>query len=196
MVNLLETSASRIRARNTGGDVIFDTDERLFALTDRVTGSVALSRYRARCNNATDTFSVDSGGFSAGIVDVDTDHTLATGLNSSADTVRGAFSVAVAGTPGSQVSGGHLTGAGSFNASGTYIHYWDAVNRDPFNFSPWDRVYLRAIAAYTFKVESGTLKLNERVWMMANLDFSGAITYTFELLAPTFTYNLAAGLWV
>ncbi len=61
---------------------------------------------------------------------------------------------------------------------------------------PPARIHLRACAAYTFKVESGTLKLNERVWLMANLDISGVVTYTLEMLAPTFTYNIGVGLWV
>src|SRR5262245_31488694 len=116
MVDLLDLSGTRFRMRDVDGTVIFDTEERLFTVTDfGITGALQTDGYTARNISAVDTHNVNGGSFVAGIVNIEQSHTLATGLNTAADTVRGAFSVATSG--GTQ---GGLTNLGSFNASGSY----------------------------------------------------------------------------
>lgn len=188
MVDILDVSSGRIVLRDAAdGHTVFDTDERLFTVTDRVSGAIELHSHAARNNNGNDTHNIDGGSFSAGVADYDFLHTLAA-VNQDADTVRGAFSVTTNG--GAQ---GGLTNLGYFNASGTYVHYLDGVS---WLGSAGSKIFVRQIAAYTFKCYGGSLYLRERVWLGANLSQDPGLTITVTLLAPTFTYNLFAGVWI
>ncbi len=192
MVNLLDLSGTRFLMHDTSGNTIFDTEERLFTVTDfGITGSIQTDGYTARNRNVTDTYNTNGGSFVAGILNIDTSHTLTTGLNTAADTVRGAFSVATA--AGTQ---GGVTGLGFFNASGTYLHYMDGISTNTPTLPAGSKNAMRVVAAYTFLISSGTLSLHERVYIQADIETTNTVTNSITLLRPTFTYNVFVGVWV
>lgn len=178
MVDLLDIDGGRIVMRDTDGHVVFDTDERLFTATNSVSGSVTLGSYTAQNRNGVD----------LSFINVDTMHALAS-INASADTVRGSFAVSVSGGQGL------LTGLGYFNASGTYVHFFDAV-APVLDGGGSNHSEIAQAAAYTFVASGGQLYIHERVQLKASNSTSASVTNSITLLAPTLTYNLFVGVFV
>jgi hypothetical protein len=164
-----------MRFRDTDGSTIFDTEERLMALTDRASGSAgAYGPYTATQTTTTNTN-----------VDVDTLHSLGS-INAAADVVRGSFSV-------STVSGdGTLYNLGWFNASGTYVHLFEPAGPIGGPITTYSQI--TSISCYTFRAISGTLYLHERVLMTATVPTAGSFSITASAL--TLSYNLFCGTFI
>ena len=177
MVDLLEIGAGRIAVRDTDGTVTFDTDEKLFIVTDFVSGSLGLSAQTAHNNNFNDT----------PFINLDTNHAISA-INASADTVRGAFSVTTSG--GAQ----GLHALGWFNATGTYIHYLGDINGALGN--PTGFALVAQLAAYTFQASGGFLTMNERVRLKSKWSTSPGVTTTVTLFGVTIDYKLFCGTFV
>lgn len=160
------------------GTVVFDSDERLFQVTNKVTGSITLPARTAR-----------SGGNPLHQpVDVTANHTIGS-INSHADTVLGSFRVTVTGGGGTGV-----TDLGWFCAGGTYVHFAEG-NKSYIEQSGGIRSRFTQLATYTFKASGGSLLIAERTVMYA--DFSlNSIELSITLKAPTFHYNLNCGSFV
>lgn len=176
----LYTSANRMHIVNGSGQTVFDTDEGLFVVTNVVTGSIALPSRVA---------SSGAGGTPINTVNVDTNHTVSS-VNSAATIVRGVFSVSVAAGSG---GAGNVTGLGSFNANGSYLH--TAIGRPLATGRITEIMAVNGFAVYTFFVSGGTLYINERVAITPVVRLSGG-AFSTTLLAPTFTYNLLVGTYV
>lgn len=175
MVNLLEASAGRIVLRDTTGDIVFDTNERLFTATDARSGSVSLSGY-----TATNTY---AGGDTLTNVE---NMILLSAITAGADTVRGAFSVSTAG-------GGTVSNLGWFNASGTYVHYFGAAG--PV-LGGGNNAQITQFGCYTFIASGGGLYLHERVYLKATTTLSPSTSYSVTMLPLTISYNLLCGTFV
>ena len=177
MTNLLDVGAGRIAVCDTDGSVVFDTDEKLFIVTDFVSGSLGISAHTAQNNNFND----------VPFINIDTNHALSS-VNAAADTVRGAFSVTTSG--GSQ----GLHAVGWFNATGTYIHYLGDIN-GPLN-NPTGFALIAQLAAYTFQASGGALSMNERVRLKSKWSTSSGVTTSVTLFAVTIQYKLFCGTFV
>lgn len=164
-------SSGRILFRNPAGSVVFDSDEKLFQATSRETGTKVLGSWTA---------SFTSSGSVFTDVNTDTLHALKT-INSTCDTVVGAFKVSVAsGSAG-------VSGIGWFNASGSYMHYLaSAIGTNTI---------AQQMAAFTFEASGGTLYLRERVILRAAGGI-GAPSSSVTLQQITFDYNLYVGSFV
>lgn len=101
----ITVGSGRILITDTDGSTAFDTDEKLFTVTNFLSGGFAVPARTA----------VTTGTTPTTIIDVDTNHSI-TAINAYADTVRGAFSASASTSQG-------VVGFGYFNASGTYVHY-------------------------------------------------------------------------
>lgn len=170
MTNLLDISSGRIILRGTDEVIRFDSDEKLFQATDRVTGSIGvLGPWTATATNG-----VKSD------VNTETNRFLKS-VNAHCDTVVGAFSLTSVGSPAYGVGG-----LGWFNASGTYVHYVSSSG------SAGDYGFV----AFTFFCSGGGLYLNERVVLGAAQPATGGITNTHQVLGLTMNYNLYCGSFV
>lgn len=171
MTTLLSVSSGAIVFRDTSGNIIFDSSEKLFQATSRHTGTKVVGSWTASYNAGSGT-----------ITDVNTDtaHSLAT-INADCDTVVGAFKVSIA--SGSQ----GVAGVGWFNASGSYVHYFDS--------SIPARTVCQSMAAFTFRASGGSLFLHERVVLRAYVGL-GAPTNSLTLQQITFDYNLYVGSFI
>jgi len=168
------TSANRMVVTDVDGTTVFDTNERLFTVTNGpLQGSITLPT-----RTATRTTAANNS------VNVNTNHTI-TAVNASANTVRGAFFVTAP-------SRGALLNLGWFNASGTYIHLLEP--RFPALGTDTTNAGLPSIAAYTFVASGGSLYLNEQCRLESNPPTGGSTTLT--LPGATFQYYLFAGAWV
>lgn len=177
MPTVFEADGGRIRMWDTSGNLRFDTEERIFTVTNSVSGSIGLSAYTAQNRNGTDLV----------FINVDTLHALAS-INSAADTVRGSFSVTAGGN-------GVLTGLGWFNASGSYLHFFDAI--PPVSAGGGgDNSLIAQMAIYTFIASGGTLYIHERVQLKATISTSSGVTNSVTMLAPSFSYNLLVGTFI
>jgi len=152
--------------RGTDGGIRFDSDEKLFQATERATGSIALGPW-----SATATWPATRAN-----IDQEINHTLKA-INASCDTVVGAFSVT------SSYSGG-VSNVGWFNASGTYLHYTNALGGGGYG-----------MALFSFVASGGLLVLNERTYLTAIFPSSTG-TNTHTLLALVLQYNLYVGSFV
>ena len=170
MTQLLSISSGQIVLRDTSGAIVFDSNEKLFQATSRVTGSVNVGPWTASYNGT-------SGARTD--VNVDTNHLLAS-VNSACDTVVGAFQATSSDSRG-------VVGLGWFNAGGTYMYFHDAATTT--------RVFAQEMVAFTFFCSGGGLYLNERVVMRAITGLS-APTNTITLAQVTLAYNLYCGSFV
>lgn len=176
MTTLLNVSAGSIVIKDTDGTTVFDTNERLFCVTDTKSGTKALSSFTASNNNSSNNYVNQDNYYDLGAI------------NAAADTVRGSFYVTTSG--GSQ---GNVAGIGWFNASGTYVHYFGSsapVLGGGTNGA------LCQLALYTFIASGGHLYLNERISLQSTKSTSPSTTFRVTLLAPTFQYNLLCGTFV
>lgn len=169
-------SAGRILVTD-GASTVFDTDERLFTVTNGpITGSLTLPTRTATRTSTVNNF-----------VDVEANTTLAS-INPSANTVRGAFSAVVS----SGITGA-VSNKGWYNASGSYVHA--LLPRNPA-LGGTGNAGLPSIAVYTFIASGGVLYLNERVRLESNITLSTGVTTTLILPGVTLTYYLLAGTFV
>lgn len=175
------TSANRMYVTD-GGTTVFDTDDRLFTVTDTITNSFTLPG-----RTATEIASP----FSQSPVVVNTNHTLHS-INSSANTVRGSFKVTATVTGGGS---SRLTGVGWFNASGTYVHMLHA-RRPALSPGSTDNAGLPSISAYTFIASGGSLILNEQCIMRADPTGGGISSTSLSLPGATLEYHLFCGAWI
>lgn len=171
MVDIVSATSGRLVLKDTDGHTVFDSDEKLFQATSRVTGSVVVGPWTASFVSPT-------------ITDVDTNvqHSLAN-INSSCDTVVGAFYV-------SSTSNYGVANFGWFNASGTYLHYHDAAL-----FPSTNRILLQEFVQFTFLASGGTLYLHEQVKLRAGVGL-GIPNNRITIPAITFSYNLYVGSFV
>lgn len=158
-----------------GADVVFDTDERLFTVTDGpITGTITTpSRTATRIGSSSTNIPVN--------VEVDT---LIASVNASATTVRGSFAASTSGSFG-------VAGLGWYNASGSYVHFLGPSNGA---LGTGGNAGLRSIAAYTFFVSAGGLYLKERVALQA--DFSLSLTTSLTLNPVTLNFYLLVGTFI
>jgi len=170
-------SAGRMSIVNPGGDTVFDTDEGLFAVTDSVSGTVNIpARKTTRGNNT---------GSPTGTLTIDTNHSLSTSINTSADMVRGTFTVTTS-------QGAINSSIGIFNAGGSYLHY-QGMNPHGVNYAT--HTYFGQCVAYTFIALGGNLDLNEHCYLQAWPRLGSANT-SVTILAVTIEYNLLIGTFV
>ena len=151
------------------------TNEKLFIITDYLSGSVTGSSFSASCSNVDLT-----------VTDTTNNYTLAS-CNSFANTIRGAFKMSTTDARGISISGW-------FNASGTYVHMWEGGGGVISALT--SNVRLSRASAYTFMVSSGSVILRERCFMTANYTNNSSVTSTASVAAPTFQYKLFAGTFV
>lgn len=170
------TTANRIYVTD-GGTTVFDTDDRLFTVTDVVTDSITLDEHVATRTISPTTNSP---------IDINTNITLHS-INSSADTVRGAFYVSAAGTKGA------LLDLGWFNASGSYVHL--LYPRFPA-LGGTTNAGLPSIAVYTFVASGGSLVLNEQVRLESQPVISPDTSTSVTLPGATLQYHLFCGAWI
>lgn len=166
--------------RNDAGEMVFDTDEGLFVITDELTGSVVIPARTGSYNAGSNTWSPYDG---------DVDHTVSTTINVAADTVRGTFDVSTA------TSNAAFAQSGEYNAGGTYMHVQFAAEHE--TQGAWKSYYPNAMATYTFIASGGTLTLNERAFIRAPIKPflpSGVLTTTIS--TSTLNYNLLIGTFV
>lgn len=187
-------SANRMVISDTDGHVVFDTDERLFVVTNGpysgrvnalsqnnssgVSTPVSVPRYVANSVN--------------GNINQDRDTTLAS-INPSADTVRGAFSVSIdVGFPLATTPTPALSALGWFNASGTYINFLGATWNP--SGSTQNNYVMNSLQALTFIASGGSLIFNERTRLVypANTSTS-SFTATYALQVD---YHLFCGAFV
>lgn len=171
MATLLEVSSGLIRLRDTSGNIIFDSNEKLFQATQRLTGSKTVGGWTA---------SFTSSGSIITDVNTDTEHVLAS-INAACDTVVGSFEVSAA-------SGGGVHNLGWFNGGGSYMHFHDGADAT-------NRVICQNMLAFTFRARSSQLVLHERVIMRAIVGI-GVPTNSITIGAVTFNYNLYVGSFV
>lgn len=172
MTTLLSVSSGRIVFRNTAGNIVFDSDEKLFQATSQHTGTTVCGSWTASFNSGTGTYTD---------VNTDTNHTLAS-INANCDTVIGAFKADVpSGSNG-------VSGLGWYAAGGTYLHYLDESGGGT-------RAIAQCMAGFTFRATGGSLVLHERVILRA-VGGVGAPSSTLTLQQVTFTYNLYVGSFI
>ena len=168
-------SAGRMVITDGSGNTRFDSDEKLFVITDFISGSVTASAFTATASNV-DLTTVNS----------QTDRTLSS-CNAYADTIRGAFRMSTSDARGISISGW-------FNASGTYVHMWEGGGGVISAFTA--NVRLSRVSAYTFFCSGGGVYLRERCRMTSNFSGSSSTVITTSVAAPTFEYKLFAGTFV
>lgn len=138
-------SAGRIYATDASGNVILDTDERFFTVTDGpLTGTIATN------GGADRNFSMSSTGTNQYHVTADT---TIRSVNSAATVVRGAFKSTVVG------SNAGIANKGWFNASGSYVATMYASGQA---VSGNNNVVLNSFVVFTFMISGGNLILRER----------------------------------
>jgi hypothetical protein len=170
VTKLLEIGAGRIVMRDTDDHVVFDSDEKLFQATAKMSGSISLGPWTAQAF------------WPSGKTNINTDIYHALGaINPACDTVVGAFRLTSTGSPAYGVGG-----LGWFNAGGTYVHYVQSASTGAAE---------SAFGTFTFMASGGQLYLNERVVLTANAP-SGNFTNTHQMLALTFDYQLYVGSFV
>lgn len=179
------TSAGRMIVTD-GATTVFDTNERLFTVTNGpLTGSITLPDH---------TTTQQDSPLVQNFIDVDTNHSLGYSINSSADTIRGAFKVTATVTDSAVA---RLQGLGWFNASGSYVHFMRP--RSP-TLSPTSNANagLPNFAVYTFIISGGALYLNEQVRLSPNPTGAGSgLTFTTMTLPGAFIeYYLFVGAWI
>ena len=168
-------TAGRIVCTDASGNTKFDSNEKLFVITDFVSGMVTGSSFTASA--ATNDISV---------ADATNNYSLGS-VNASADTIRGAFKMSTTDARGIAISGW-------FNASGTYVHMWEGGGGVLTNLT--DNIRLSRASAYTFLISGGVAYLRERCFMTANYGGLAGTTQTVTVAAPTFQYKLFAGTFV
>lgn len=175
-------NSGRITIENTSGDLVFDTDEGLFVVTDRVTGTISTPQ-RTATN--------PSGGNNHRSVNVD--HAI-TSVNAAADTVRGVFQVSFANATGVP---GFLGNLGAFNAGGSYLHWLGGIASPSNEGNPvYDPHELPGqMLVYTFIASGGSLFLREQAQIQAQPSFF-PVTTSITFRAPTFDYDLFVGTFV
>lgn len=160
---------------NGSGQTVFDTDEGLFVVTNRITESHVVTAKTAR-----------QGGNPK--VNTPLDHevnTLLSSCNAAANTVRGTIAVTTASGQGG------VSNLGRFNAGGSYMHYQGGMTR----IDGRDNFILNAMAVYTFYASAGGLYINERVILQAEFN-AGDAMQSITLLETTLAYDLFVGTYV
>lgn len=183
----LATSANRIVVtEDTSGNVVFDTNERMF-ISEFMTGSITLGTRIGNPGGGTSTWSyVDDSGVThtgSGILDQSFNHTLAS-INAHYDTVFGAFNISSTGWGGTlntgwwQGSGTYLDGF--FISNGTGNAQSGGAPDTPFNF-------ISGYVLYDFVASGGSLILQERVVIKP----LAGVPYT--VTATTVSYKVYVG---
>lgn len=160
--------AGRIHVTRPDGSIAFDSNERLFQVTDIVRGSLAIPQRAA-------TFV--SNGSTWNNVNANVDNEISD-IHPHADTVLGSFKVIASTNAG-------VANLGWFNGSGSYMHllYSDA-NRG------------LGLSFLTFKAAAGKLVLNERTRLYAGSTLTANVTLTLRQFGFTVQYYLACGSFV
>ncbi len=172
----ISIDASRIVCTDGAGNVRLDTNEGLFVATNYLTGTKTLSQHVARNLNNSDIVTID----------FEQVHTLVA-CHASATTVRGAFKVTTSD------NSGLAQFAGWYNAGGSYVHIFQGGGTLNYN----GNVAPTAIAVYSFFIESGQVKLRERVRAKAEYSNNTGFNDNYlTIVAPTFEYRLLCGLYV
>jgi len=177
-MTLLVEAGSMVITDDTvsGSPTVFDSDERLFHVTNGpITGSITAPQ-RVAVRTITSTSNTHS------FVDVDT-ATAMVSVHALATTVRGQFFASVSGTQFG------VSNLGWFDASGTYVHYLGPNNAA---LGGAGNVSMPNIAAYTFYVSGGVLYFHERCRIDAPRSVSNG-TYTRTLPGVTLQYSLYVG---
>lgn len=172
-------NAGRMVITDGSGNKRFDSNEKLFVITDLVSGAVSGGSYSASLVYAS------SGSITDNVRDTTQNYALSA-CNAYADTIRGAFRMSTSDARGISVSGW-------FNASGTYVHMWEGGGGVISALT--DNVRLSCVSTYTFFCSGGVVYMRERVRMSANYLTSPG-TSTISVSAPTFEYKLFAGTFV
>jgi hypothetical protein len=169
-------SAGRIRATDAAGNVIFDTDERLFTVTDGpLTGTVATNGGSDR------SFAFSSTGTAQYHVTADT---VISSVNAAATVVRGAFQSTVVG------SNTGIANKGWFNASGSYVATMYATGPA---LGGLNNVTLNSFVTFTFMISGGNLILRERYRVCTPLPSSSP---TVIVRSHSLQYHLFCGAFV
>lgn len=153
----LRATGGRIEIKSPSGEVVVDTNERLFIASNFITGSVV------RPARSTSYLLTPAGQEQWTPIDVDVTVDLAD-IHSSAVAVVGSFKVTgTAAAPGSATQAQAANGVrnyGWFTAGGTYVH--SAMPMYVFTGSAWVRYPFGLLSAYTFTAGGGKLRLHER----------------------------------
>ncbi len=175
-MTLFKTTPGRMYVRNNAGEMVFDTDEGLFVVTDTATGTVVIPA-RSGIYNPSGTMV---------IIDVNTNHNINTTINEAADTVRGTFSVTV----GSQ---GAIGNQGKYNAGGSYMHYCQGQQQET---ASWNHYWPGVMCQYTFTAGGGSLDLNEQTFIRPPVKPFVPVTHTTTVLSSTLSFDLIIGTFV
>lgn len=161
-----------IEIRTPGGDVRFTTKEPMFHVTDNVSGSYFVD---FPFNPATSPFERIQS------------YALRSGLNPAATHVFGVLRTG-------NDSYGRLPGGTWFDAGGTYLHrqhWWSSNANGSFD----EAIQMRHTVLYTFRVEGGTLWLDEDV-RFADYNTGGLQSQLpVSLSSFTITFKLKVGLF-
>lgn len=183
MTTLIESGRVLITDSMAGGVTVFDSNERMFAGTDGVSGLITGT---LTLSSRTATRVITSSSNTHTPVNVNSNIVVAS-INSTANTVRGQIYVT---DPSGAAHG--ITNFGWFDASGTYVHYLGPNNAA---LGGSGNVSMTNIAAYTFLASGGQLLFNERCILHAPRSVSNG-TYTRTLPGPTIQYNLYVGTFI
>jgi hypothetical protein len=173
---MLTLNASGMKIEDTTGRRIFDSNERMFHVTDTITGtrSIAAKSSGINASHSTNTTYV-----------LGSCHAAATHL-------IGAFRITF---PGASNPSG-VPGFGWFNAGGSYIHWFDGstcVSPSGYANNPALKIDLTVWAQYTPRVAGGQFLLDE--WVHVFGFTSGGIASSYILNAFNLQYHFKAGLF-
>lgn len=184
-------SSGRIEVKSPSGDVVFDSDDRLFFASNFLAGSVV------RPARATSYWRNSVGQESWVPIDLTETVDLAD-IHGSANAVVGAFKVtgtlAVPGTASQDQAANGVRNYGWFTAGGTYVHA--CMPRWSFSGS-WQILPMGLLSLYTFTASGGKLRLSERTQGNPGFvatGYVGSINLSQEEI--TIDYKLFAGTYV
>lgn len=172
---MLTLEGGTITVEDTLGRRIFDGAERMFHVTDTITGTKSIS---AKSSGVSSNHSTT------------TTHVLGS-CNADATHLIGAFRITF---PGASNPAG-VPGFGWFAAGGSYIHWFDGSTFTTSNFAnnPFIKGAVNAWAQYTPRVAGGQFLLDELVYIFGYT--SGGIASNYTLNAFDMEYRFKAGLF-
>jgi hypothetical protein len=160
---------------DTDGTEVFDTDDRLFTVTD---GPI-----RGSFTTPVRTITRTTTAYTP--ININTNHTI-TSINGSANTIRGAFQA-------TSTSSEEVSNLGWFNASGSWVRV--LFPRYP-SLGGVSNAGLPTMQVLTFVASGGVLYLNEQSRIEPQ-PLVGSVTSSTVTFSPiTLNYYLFAGAWV
>ena len=170
----LYINSGNIYISDASGRTVFDSNEKLFQVTNTLSGSVQMPYRQAIYTTAEGTN-----------YDVNVSQYTTIGYcHPSSNVVLGSVRVAV--TDGKGLA--HVTGYG--NADGTYVHYQTATKIGG------KAKVLSAMVTYTFYASGGVVGVYERTVMCAQRTTRTSSIFVDEYQGPTLTYYLFVGSFV